>query len=79
VAIPDQALPDGGKMQSAAFTSINDAEVVAMEVLRAGDEQNSAYVWEKGTLTPAAVVGQDAPGGGKFARIAGVQLNNKNR
>jgi hypothetical protein len=79
VAIPDQPLPDGGKVQSAAFTSINDAGVVAMEVLRAGDEQNSAYVWKKGTLTPVAVVGADAPGGGKFARIAGVRLNNKNK
>jgi hypothetical protein len=50
-------------------------------VRRQGDgaEMESAYLWENGTLTPLALVGQNAPGGGKIATVWGALVNNKNR
>jgi hypothetical protein len=77
VALPDQDLPGGGKLVSASFPSLNDAGGIAFSARRQGDDGDSAYVWEKGTITPLAVVGTDAPGGGKFTGVA-VRVNNKN-
>jgi hypothetical protein len=79
VALPDQELPGGGKLQSAVFPSLNDAGMVAFPGWRFGSNGASGYVWEQGTITPVALVGQDAPGGGKVAEVTYIWLNNTNR
>jgi hypothetical protein len=81
VVLPDHPLPGGGKVDTAlfAYLSLNDAGVVGFQVQRQGEKGKSGYLWEKGELTPVAVVGQDAPGGGKFAAVTAVRVNNKNR
>jgi hypothetical protein len=81
VALPDQQLPDGVKIVHADEATLNDAGVVAFLVQRQGNgaHMESAYVWENGTLTPMAVVGQNAPGGGKLFTAWGALVNNKNR
>jgi hypothetical protein len=81
IALPGQALPGGATMQSfAGDLSLNDAGMVAFRARRQGDRSAaSAYVWEKGTITPVAVVGQAAPGGGTITRVSGVWTGNKDR
>jgi hypothetical protein len=79
VALPDQALPGGGKVSEAVKPSLNDAGVVAFLTQIPDDLLNGAYVWEQGTITPLAVIDTDAPGGGKFALILSARVNNKNR
>jgi hypothetical protein len=81
VAVPDQMLPDGVKIVRADEATINDAGVVSFMVRRQGNgaEMESAYVWENGTLTPVALVGQNAPGGGKIAAVWRALVNNKDR
>jgi hypothetical protein len=76
VALPDQVLPDGRKIVNAGVPDLNDSGSVAFLVQGAGESGLSAYLWQAGTITPVAVVGGDAPGGGKFAAITGVWLNN---
>jgi hypothetical protein len=79
VTLPDQDLPGGRKVLLAQLPSINDAGVVALQVQRVGDDGDSAFMWENGTLTPLAVAGTDAPGGIKFDAIGRAWVNNKNR
>lgn len=81
VAVPDQMLPDGGQIVRADEATLSDAGAVAFLVRRQGNgaEMESAYMWENGTLTPVALVGQNAPGGGKIAAVWGALVNNKNR
>jgi hypothetical protein len=79
VALPDQALPDGGQIQSASHPSLNDSGAVAFLAIRKGDTATSAYVWANGVITPVAAAGAAAPGGGNFAQIWGVWVNNKNQ
>jgi hypothetical protein len=83
VLLPDQELPGGGTIVSGGSLTVTDAGVVGFgaEVRRAGEtvHARNAYLWEQGTLSPVAVVGQDAPGGGKIARITAVRVNNQNR
>lgn len=81
VALPDQELPDGRKVEFAAFPSLNDAGVVAFVARRQGDGEDawSAYLWEKGVITPVAATGSDTPDGRRLASIWGVRVNNKNR
>jgi hypothetical protein len=59
--------------------SINDAGAVAFLVRRPDESQSSAYLWEKGLLTPLAVLGAGVPGGGTLSSVAAVFLNNRNR
>lgn len=79
VALPDQELPDGRRVVAAVSRSLNEAGAVALQVRRDGDLRDSAYLWEKGTLTPLVGIGMDAPGGGKFTDVLGVWVNNQNR
>jgi hypothetical protein len=79
VALPDQALPDGGQIQSASHPSLNDSGAVAFLALRKGDLATSVYVWNNGEITPVALAGTAAPGGGNFAGIWGAWVNNKNQ
>jgi hypothetical protein len=74
VAVPDQALPGGGKVQDAYPTGINDTGVVAFV-----SPPNGAYVWENGTIAPVALVGMEIPGLGKIASISSIRVNNKDR
>jgi hypothetical protein len=79
VALPDQELPDGQKIVSAVVPQINDAGSVACLAQREGEKTWSAYLWDKGPITPLAAIGTDTPGGGKFADVYGVWLNNASR
>jgi hypothetical protein len=79
VALPDQELPGGGKILHAFLPSINDTGVIAFPVRRQGDNADSGYLWEKGTITQVAVIDTDLPGGGKLAYLNGIRVNNKNR
>jgi hypothetical protein len=88
VALPDEALPGGGQVASAWLPSISDAGVIAFVALPQGQGGGkpaegkghfNAYLWEPGTLTPVAVVGMDAPGGGKITDVLRALVNNKNR
>jgi len=78
VAVPDQALPGGGKVLGAFHPVLNEAGVVALLVTREGESQPSAYLWRNKSLSPVATLESDAPGGGKFASVTGVWVNNKN-
>jgi hypothetical protein len=80
VAGPGQTLPGGVTISQAAFTSINDDGRIAFLASPPGDENaQSAYVWEAGTITPVALVGAAAPGGGTIRSVRGVRVNNKDR
>jgi hypothetical protein len=79
VVLPDQELPDGGKALAADSPSLNDAGIIALRVRRIGETQSSAYLWEQGRLTPLAGIGRDAPGGGTFADVGVLRLNDRNR
>jgi hypothetical protein len=81
VALPGQQLPDGGKINLNLFSlpSLNDGGQVAFLARRPADKQDSAYVWELGTISPVVTVGTAAPGGGKITAVSSVLLNNQNR
>jgi hypothetical protein len=78
VALPGQALPDGGTIRHAFYTSINDAGRIAFLAVREENGPASAYVWDKGTITPVAQNGTNAPSGDKIFNVGGVWVNNKN-
>jgi hypothetical protein len=79
VALPDQEMPDGHKIVSAFAPQINDAGSVAFLAQREGEQTASAYLWDKGPITPLAAIGTDTPGGGKLAGVYNVWLNNASR
>jgi hypothetical protein len=81
VALPSQSLADGSTIQpnSQGYTnSVTNAGVVSFAARRAGDKSDGIFVWENGTITPVALPGAAAPGGGTFALVGGGFLNNKN-
>jgi hypothetical protein len=81
IAIPGQALPDGRRLAFTERPTINNAGVIAFRGVREGDAEdgrNHAFLWENGKITPLAIAGADAPGGGKFARIARAWVNDHN-
>jgi hypothetical protein len=80
VALPDQSLPGGGKVALALYPSLNDAGTVAFLAQRPTDPLPSAYLWAKGTPAPVAVavIGMDAPGGGKITGVGAAFVNNNN-
>jgi len=81
VALPEQVLPDFQLVGHAYEATVNDAGMVGLLIRRQvdGEHMDSAYVWEKGVLTPLALVGQPAPGGGTIHTAWGALVNNKNR
>jgi hypothetical protein len=76
VALPDQPLPDGSKLQSASFPALNDAGLVAFVALRQGLILPGFYLWEAGMLTTLPV-GAGAPGGGKIVDVTAVRVNKR--
>jgi hypothetical protein len=79
ILVPGLALPDGKAANlCASFPSITDTSVVAFLARGTGDDNLSAYQWEKGSLTPLATVGMDTPDGGKIEAVTEVLLNNQN-
>jgi hypothetical protein len=79
VALPDQELPGGAKIERAFWPSLNEAGAVAFMVQRPGELFTSAYLWENGTITPVAVKGAPAPGGGTLGNIVAAWVNSKDR
>jgi hypothetical protein len=90
-ALPDQPLPGGGKLLGARFVSVNNAGVVAFTAQRffeasspqgshyEGKGTLSGYMWEKGEITPVALAGSPAPGGGTITTVNGVWVNDHSR
>jgi hypothetical protein len=76
VALPDQDLPDGKKIDAAFGPSLNDAGVIAFGVAVKGERAAGAYLWEKGAILPLATIGMDAPGGAKLFGVGQVWVNN---
>jgi hypothetical protein len=54
IAVPDQTLPDGRKIASAGFPSLNDWGTVAFLARAEGETHDSAYAWQQGSITPVA-------------------------
>lgn len=79
IALPDQDRPGGGKFASAGCPYLNDAGVIGFAGRQAGEKGPSSWVWDKGTISPVAVLGSDAPGGGKIGGSDGALVNNKNQ
>jgi hypothetical protein len=79
VALPQQHEPDGTPIHSAASVSLNDTGRIAFLAVRQGDTGHSAYLWEKGELTPIAKANTRAPGGERIVAVLGAWVNNKNR
>jgi hypothetical protein len=81
VLLPGQALPGGANARTDIFVypSINDVGLVAFPARGQKDNQNSAYLWENGAITPVLTVGTDVPGVGKVHAVTSLMLNNKNR
>jgi hypothetical protein len=79
VAVPGQELPGGGNMVNAVAHSLNDAGGVAFVATTQPNSPPSAYLWEKGSITPVALLGMEVPGGGKIAAVDFAAVNNKNR
>jgi hypothetical protein len=80
VLISGQALPDGGQARAAILSVIDDLGRVACLCVPEGQlwPYTHAYLWEKGALTLLAATGTEAPGGGRFAHVDAVWLNNRN-
>jgi hypothetical protein len=78
IALPDPARPGGGAFASAGCPYINDAGVIGFAGRQAGEKGPSSWVWDKGTISPVAVLGSDAPGGGRIGGSGGALVNNKN-
>lgn len=82
VAVPGQTLPDGKRVEYIEQPHLTDAGTIVFMAHReseADDGRNSAYLWEKGTITPLLMAQSDAPGGKKITRIAGAWVNDRNR
>jgi hypothetical protein len=78
IVLTDDKMPDGRKLVDVHRPTFNDAGVVAFLGAGANDPEYSAYLWEKGAITPVAVLGQDAPEGGKIRDVRAAMVNNKN-
>jgi hypothetical protein len=78
VALPDQVLPGGAKIHDAFAADINDAGAVVFLTYRPNNPFDGVYLWEKGTITPVAVVNQDIPGIGTIASIGAAWMNSQN-
>jgi hypothetical protein len=81
--LPDQELPGGAKLLGAYFPKLNDAGMIAFQAWRlppgSDNDQPSGYLWEKGTLSVIAKIGQDAPDGGKFRVVSPTNISNSDR
>jgi hypothetical protein len=84
VLLSAQTVADAGTVQVVAEgfpgqLNLTNAGVLGFQARRTGDNSYSVFTWENGTITPALLVGADAPEGGTFALVGGGHLNNKNR
>jgi hypothetical protein len=81
VALPDQLVSDGARISPVGSLILNDSGLAVFLAQRDKDEARSAsaYLWEKGTLTPLVLVGADAPGGARVARVSAVRVSNQGR
>ena len=77
VALPDQVLPNGVKIQDALQPDLNDAGAVAFVTASGNNNPDGAYLWENGTIAPLAVAKQVIPGVGTIDSFFGALLNNQ--
>jgi hypothetical protein len=83
VVLPGQPLPDGRVLGAEEWlfpvSIVTDAGAAAfLGVSHLTDDALGEYLWDKGSLSPLAIVGADAPGGGKIRDVGGAWLNNAN-
>ncbi len=79
VVLPDQSLPDGQLLLAATDPSLNEAGAIAFLATRKGATGASAYLWEKGEMTPVAQVGEEVAPKTKLAAVWSVRANNHDR
>src|SRR5262249_28220380 len=80
VALPGETLSSGMVMSSfGGGLSVNDASRIAFRATQQRDLKKTigTYVWEDGTITPLAVVGQATPDGGTVTGVSAIYLNNQ--
>jgi hypothetical protein len=78
LVLPGQAGPDGATLDNALMATITDDGRIGFIARRHGQLRPSAYLSEGGQLTPVAIVGTGAPGGGKITEVLHAWANNKN-
>lgn len=75
-----ETVPGIGKLQmTSSDPALTDAGAVAFLARRPGEKQDSAYLWEQGTITPLLTVGTEVPGVGSVTSVSHVLMNNQNR
>jgi hypothetical protein len=79
VALPHPLGSGGPHLDNAFFATINNSGRVALRGRGYGQNRPSAYVWEKGTLTPLVQAGSETPEGARIVEVAGAWVNNQNR
>jgi hypothetical protein len=79
VALPDQALPGGGKIAYAWQSCLTDVGVIGLLAQPQGADRASPYLWEQGTLRPLPVPEVTPPPGLIFLGFDRIWLNNRNR
>jgi hypothetical protein len=76
--LPGQALPDGTRLRlSEPDPSINDEGQIAFLARRTGEKQDSAYLWDHGTVTPLLTVGTVIAGAGTISSASRVLLERR--
>ena len=79
IVLTGDKMPDGRKLDGGVYRpSVNHAGVITSLGAAANDPENGAYRWDRGTFMHAAVLGMDAPEGGKIRDVRVALLNNKN-
>src|SRR4051794_13550739 len=74
--LPAQMVAGAGTVQAVAETfsgqlSLNNAGGIGFQARRPGDNSYSVFTWEKGTITPALLLGANAPGAGRLLSSVG--------
>jgi hypothetical protein len=78
VALPDQELPDGGRIAFALHPCLTDAGALGFLARRQGADRESIFVWEQGALRPLPVTDPTPPADMLFLGFDRIWLNNRN-
>lgn len=79
MVLPGQAGSDGAVLDDAYWPTLSDDGRVSFLARRHGQLRPSAYLLEGGQITPIAVVGTVAPGGGIITEAVQTWVNNRNQ
>jgi hypothetical protein len=79
VALPQDLLPNGDRIVTAWYPSLNDSGVVAFIARPEMVSQAHPYWWENGQIAPLPVERLPLPERTVFVGMSGVWVNNRNR